>query len=94
MRAEPRGREGPRAEAHAGEAAAPSPREDRQNGAVRENKPRRDEEFGREAPERPVRDAEPMFAGINSDREEPAPTRVESEVEQEATPPRKGWWRR
>jgi ribonuclease E len=94
MRAEPRGREGPRAEAHAGEAAAPSPREDRQNGAVRENKPRRDEEFGREAPARPVRDAEPMFAGINSDREEPAPTRVESEVEQEATPPRKGWWRR
>jgi hypothetical protein len=94
MRAEPRGREGPRAEAHAGEAAAPSPREDRQNGAVRENKPRRDEEFGREAPERPVRDAEPMFAGINSDREEPAPTRVEGEVEQEATPPRKGWWRR
>jgi ribonuclease E len=94
MRAEPRGREGSRVEAHAGEAAAPSPREDRQNGAVRENKPRRDEEFGREAPERPVRDSEPMFAGINSDREEPAPTRVESEVEQEATPPRKGWWRR
>jgi ribonuclease E len=94
MRAEPRGREGPQAEAHAGEAPAPSPREDRQNGAVRESKPRRDEEFGREAPERPVRDAEPMFAGVTSAREEPAPTRVESEVEQEATPPRKGWWRR
>jgi ribonuclease E len=94
MRADTGPRETSRQEPHAGEAGSPSPREDRQNGAARESKPQREEEFGRAVTEHPRRDTEPMFAGVTSAREEPAPARVESQVEQEAVPPRKGWWRR
>ena len=95
LRAESHGREGPRQETTASEESPPAAREDRQNGDARESKPRTDEDFGRERTERPSREPEPVFSGVASVREESAPSpRPESEAEQEAGPPRKGWWRR
>jgi ribonuclease E len=95
LRAEPHGREGSRQETTASQDSPPATREDRPNGDARESKPRPKEDFGRDAPERPSREPEPVFSGVASVREESAPLpRPESEAEQEAGPPRRGWWRR
>ena len=79
-----------------GASAPEAQAEDRPNGKGRGTKRRPDDAVAGEAAAPEPREPEPAFS-VASVQEEPAPTpevRVESRVDEEAAPRRKGWWSR